>query len=197
MGRGPARPRTPMQSIGAIGSTTLAPAPNGGGHDALLQRLIGQGGTEWQNPTNGKVQAFSPDPVDVTGAGVFGLNEFLVDTKWDDGRPCHVIVTVAFTGGYSDQPVDPPTDPATYIAPPELLVQLVDGSTAHETVPGDTYEAAYGSLELNRSAKTVTVPWLYLRGRPKLQVYLGISAAQAAGLGGSPQILAICRIARI
>lgn len=193
MGRGPARPRTPMQSIGAIGSTTLAPAPNGGGHDALLQRLIGQGGTEWANPTVGKVIAYSPDDVTVTGAGTFGFNEFLVDTKWNDGQPCHVVVTVSYTGTYADQPVDPPTDPATYIKPPELLVQLIDGSTGRETTFGPTFEIGYGSLVIG-SAKSLTVAWTFLRGRPKLQVSFSVSAAQAPGIGGTPELIAIARI---
>ena len=134
---------------------------------------------------------------EVTGDGTFGIDEYLVDADWEVGRPCLVTATVTFTGGYVDQEVTPPTDPATYVPAPELLVQLVDGDSGHVTALGATLEAAYGSLPLNRSAKTVTVSWLFLRGRPKLQVNLTVSSAAAPGLSGSPELAAIARVTRL
>lgn len=61
MGQGPTVRRSPAQSIGAIGSTTVSDRATGGGHDELIRRLMGQGGT----PSRPRVSLELPDLGDV------------------------------------------------------------------------------------------------------------------------------------
>lgn len=143
-----------------------------------------------------------PDVVDdyftasVTGAGTFGLTEFLVDADWDVTRPCLATATVVFDGSYTPQEVSPPTTPATYIAPPQILTNLVDRGAGYVTTPGSTYEAASHRVDLYNNNE-LTLAWIYLRGRPKVNVRVDVSAAQYAGLTGAKDVLVITRCVRL
>lgn len=132
----------------------------------------------------------------VTGAGTFGVSEFLVDTDWDLTRPCLATATVIFDGGYTDVAVTPPTTPATYIPRPLLVSTLTDRGTGYVTTPGSTYEAAAHRLDLAANNE-LTLSWLYLRGRPKVNVNLTLDAAQYGGVTGTKDILVITRCVRL
>lgn len=200
MGRGPAQRRGPVQALGRLGSTTVASTATGGGHDPLIQRFLQQGGTEWDGPNRATIVAYSPDPVTVTGAGNFGFNEFIVDDKWDDGRPCLVTATVFYNGSYVPQefPRADPDYPVTYYDAPALLVQLIDGSPSRETdYTEPTIEVGYGSTRLGDPASTVTVSHLFLRGRPKLQVNLTVGTERAPGITGTHKLMAVAHVLRL
>lgn len=132
----------------------------------------------------------------VTGAGTFGVSEFLVDTDWDLTRPCLATATVIFDGGYTDVAVTPPTTPATYIPRPMLIAGLNDRGTGYVATPGGTYEAASHRIDLGANSE-LTLAWIYLRGRPKVNVNLTLSSDQYGGVTGTKNLLVITRCVRL
>lgn len=146
--------------------------------------------------------------VPVTGDGIFGLDdstplsgEFLVGSDWDVDRPCLVTVSIIFNGSYSLQPVSPATDPVSYHRAPSIIAQLIDGDSGRVTTPGATFEGVRDDWEIvtpsGQEVKQKPLEWLYLRGRPKLNLTCTVSADAEPGLSGSPELLVITRVTRL
>lgn len=204
MGTPPAGRRTPGRSLGAIGRTTLADSAVGGGHDALIRRLLTQGGQEWTGSTSGKVLAWMAE-VPVTGAGVFTISEHIVDDKWDTGQPCRVTASALFGGAYWPVRANTDPDPALWVRPPMMEISLIDGDpdAVHDpTDPAVEYASTLWPVSdqypnASNMHPIETVSWDYVRGRPRLIASCVVDEAAAPGLSGATKLVVRARITRL
>lgn len=171
----PIQRRGTGDSLGRLGRSTLARASVGGGHDALIGRLLGKGGSEFAGLRHPSIVA-SYFEVEIVSPGIFTISEDLVPESWPENQPCLVTASVVLAG---DQP-----GPEEH---PEFTAMLM----AADQVPAadSTYDFAGMTLGISvEPMAALSLSWIYQKGIPHLLAAVRVNPATWADLtpGGSP-----------
>lgn len=131
--------------------------------------------------------------LEVTGAGTWTINEFLVDSDWDVSRPCLVTATLALQCSWSAQEVSPATDPITFYPPPSLSGYLLDGDGGAGT--GEAIDVSAGGVPnmsgLVDPIRFLPLSWIFTRGRPRVTAQLLVTSEAWAGMSAAGGFLGI------
>lgn len=171
----PVKRRGTGDSLGRLGRSTVARANVGGGHDALIGRLLGKGGTEFAGMRPSTIVA-SYFEVEIVSPGIFTISEDLVPESWPENQPCLVTASVVLAGDQSGTEDHP-----------EFSALLM--AAGQVPVADSTYDFAAMTLGVAvEPAAALTLSWIYQRGIPHLLASVRVGPATWADLtpAGSP-----------